>query len=144
MVDSSGLGLRDEPLDSLESWLSFLLRTSTPQVPFKTPQIPPHRDHKALNRGTLGLQVLTLGLEVHKWDLVWAMWGLKALGNVALRSLAAVTSPAIKPYGPRLECPRLRKRVQESPETVRLCFGSKTLFSNHKRNKKFKLFIWTK
>ena len=28
--------------------------TSTPQVPFKTPQIPSNRDHKALNRGTLG------------------------------------------------------------------------------------------
>ena len=25
-----------------------------PQLPFKTPQIPSNRDHKALNRGTLG------------------------------------------------------------------------------------------
>ena len=29
------------------------LHTSTPQLPFKTPQIPSNRDHKALNRGTL-------------------------------------------------------------------------------------------
>ena len=28
--------------------------TSTPQLPFKEPQIPSNRDHKALNRGTLG------------------------------------------------------------------------------------------
>ena len=28
--------------------------TSTPQLPFKRPQIPSNRDHKALNRGTLG------------------------------------------------------------------------------------------
>ena len=28
--------------------------TSTPQLPFKTPQIPSNRDHKALDRGTLG------------------------------------------------------------------------------------------
>ena len=28
--------------------------TSTPQAHFKRPQIPSHRDHKALNRGTLG------------------------------------------------------------------------------------------
>ena len=27
--------------------------TSTPQLPFKEPQIPSNRDHKALNRGTL-------------------------------------------------------------------------------------------
>ena len=29
-------------------------KSSTPQLPFKTPQIPSNRDHKALNRGTLG------------------------------------------------------------------------------------------
>ena len=28
--------------------------TSTPQLPFEEPQIPSNRDHKALNRGTLG------------------------------------------------------------------------------------------
>ena len=28
--------------------------TSTPQVPFKAPQIPSNRDHQALKRGTLG------------------------------------------------------------------------------------------
>ena len=28
--------------------------TSTPQLPFKTPQIPSNRSHKALNRDTLG------------------------------------------------------------------------------------------
>ena len=28
--------------------------TSTPQLPFKRPHIPTNRDHKALNRGTLG------------------------------------------------------------------------------------------
>ena len=28
--------------------------TSTPQLPFKEHQIPSNRDHKALNRGTLG------------------------------------------------------------------------------------------
>ena len=27
---------------------------STTQLPFNTPQIPPYRDHKALNSGTLG------------------------------------------------------------------------------------------
>ena len=27
--------------------------SSTPQLPFKTPQIPSNRDYKALNRGTL-------------------------------------------------------------------------------------------
>ena len=32
----------------------ILIYTSTPQLPFKTPQIPSNRDHKALNRGTLG------------------------------------------------------------------------------------------
>ena len=30
------------------------MTTSTPQLPFKTPQIPSNRDHKALNRATLG------------------------------------------------------------------------------------------
>ena len=30
------------------------LPTSTPQLPFKRPQIPSNRYHKALNRGTLG------------------------------------------------------------------------------------------
>ena len=28
--------------------------TSTPQLPFKIPHIPSNRDHKAINRGTLG------------------------------------------------------------------------------------------
>ena len=32
---------------------------STPQLPFKIPQIPSNRDYKALNRGTLG------GLGIH-------------------------------------------------------------------------------
>ena len=31
-----------------------LFLTSTPQLPFKRPHIPTNRDHKALNRGTLG------------------------------------------------------------------------------------------
>ena len=31
--------------------------TSTPQQPFKTPQIPSNRDQKAVNRGTLGVYV---------------------------------------------------------------------------------------
>ena len=31
-----------------------ILYTSTPQLPFKTPQIPSNRGHKAINRGTLG------------------------------------------------------------------------------------------
>ena len=40
-------------------WSSFLeprpnISTSTPQLLFKTPQLPFNRDHKALNRGTLG------------------------------------------------------------------------------------------
>ena len=38
-------------------WPSRALKspdTSTPQLPFKRPQIPSNRDHKALNRGTLG------------------------------------------------------------------------------------------
>ena len=30
------------------------LNTSTPQLPFKIPQIPSNKDHKALNRGTFG------------------------------------------------------------------------------------------
>ena len=30
------------------------LSTSTPQLPFEIPHIPTNRDHKALNRGTLG------------------------------------------------------------------------------------------
>ena len=29
-------------------------RSSTPQLPFKEPQMPSHRDHKALNKGTFG------------------------------------------------------------------------------------------
>ena len=28
--------------------------SSTPQLPFERPQIPSHKDHQALNRGTLG------------------------------------------------------------------------------------------
>ena len=31
--------------------------TSTPQLPFKTPKLPSNRDHKALDRATLGVQV---------------------------------------------------------------------------------------
>ena len=34
--------------------LETVLTSSTPQVPCKTPQIPSNRDHKALNRATLG------------------------------------------------------------------------------------------
>ena len=33
--------------------------TSTPQLPFKRPQIPSNRDQQALNRGPLGVQVQT-------------------------------------------------------------------------------------
>ena len=32
----------------------MLTCAGTPQLPFKRPQIPSNRDHKALNRGTLG------------------------------------------------------------------------------------------
>ena len=32
-----------------------ILYTTTPQLPFKTSQIPSNRDHKALDRGTLGV-----------------------------------------------------------------------------------------
>ena len=39
------------PSLSLSGSLSLTL--STPQLPFKTPQIPSSRDHKALDRGTL-------------------------------------------------------------------------------------------
>ena len=35
-------------------WLDNLDHTSTPQLPFKRPQIPSNRDHMALNGGTLG------------------------------------------------------------------------------------------
>ena len=31
-----------------------MMCTSTPQLPFKRPQIPSYRDHKALNRATFG------------------------------------------------------------------------------------------
>ena len=38
------------------SWVPKRIQTpaSTPQLPFKRPQIPSNRDHKGLNRGTLG------------------------------------------------------------------------------------------
>ena len=32
----------------------FQTKSGSPQLPFKTPQIPSNGDHKALNRGTLG------------------------------------------------------------------------------------------
>ena len=36
------------------SWSLSVVYTSTPQLPFKRPQIPSNRDHEALTRGTLG------------------------------------------------------------------------------------------
>ena len=44
-------------LQSKRNTMAFLPKkctASTPQLPFKTPQIPSNRDHKALKRGTLG------------------------------------------------------------------------------------------
>ena len=35
-------------------YIHIVTHTSTPQLPFKTPQIPSNRDYKAPNRGTLG------------------------------------------------------------------------------------------
>ena len=41
------------PGTSAQDWVT-LWYASTPQLPFKRPQIPSYRDHKALNRATLG------------------------------------------------------------------------------------------
>ena len=46
-----------------------LMYSSTPQLPFKEPQIPSNRDHKALNRGTLG----GLGLFMFFNESIYAM-----------------------------------------------------------------------
>ena len=48
-----------------DAGLRFCTTTSTPQLPFKTPQIPSNRDHKALNRGTLG----GLGNLISSWPV---------------------------------------------------------------------------
>ena len=60
LAESRGLAFN---LDQL--WLVLGLKTtstSTPQLPFKRPHTPTKRDHKALNRGTLGgLGILVWG-----------------------------------------------------------------------------------
>ena len=50
--------------------------TSTPQLPFKIPQIPSNRDHKALNRWTLG----GLGIRAIIWSALRRSRHLDPLG----------------------------------------------------------------
>ena len=54
--------------------LKAYMKTSTPQLPFQTPQMPSNRDHKALNRGTLG----GLGKYVHT-HILRCGWSFKTL-----------------------------------------------------------------
>ena len=80
----------------------MLKATSTPQLPFKIPQIPSNRDHKALNSGTLG-GVGTWGPSDLKatdincplaWSpsLVWSPWSgtLDAITYFKLKSIVEV------------------------------------------------------
>ena len=60
---------RPSPLLPARGSKEWCLFSSTPQLPFKTPQIPFNRDHKALNSGTLGGVGSSL-----------SMWGRLTLG----------------------------------------------------------------
>ena len=47
------------PKDQMTLKTVYGPHTSTPQLPFKEPQIPSNRDQKALNRGPLGVYVMS-------------------------------------------------------------------------------------
>ena len=76
--------------------------TSTPQLPFKETQIPFNRDHRALNRGTLG----GLGRETHRNDsaasadfriILWQhRQNQNSKGSLELRKTNAWLVPGLK------------------------------------------------
>ena len=74
---------------SVEVHIIIYRYTSTPQLPFKEPQIPSTRDHKAINRVTLGglgiyrkkeLNILanTVLRELTQWSRSWFLLFLAA------------------------------------------------------------------
>ena len=76
MHDIDRLPLKPEPQNTPKLQNRRLgIRDRTPQLPFKTPQIPSNRDQKALNRATLGgVGGVRTFLSSH--SPIWAQLGL--------------------------------------------------------------------
>ena len=61
-----------------------------PQLPLKEPQIPSNRDHKALNRGTLGGLGMGSNYDLGKIPSIrvcWKTWGVLVVGTSTLELL---------------------------------------------------------
>ena len=79
-----------EVVEGIYIYVCIYIYTSTPQLPFKTPQTPSNRDHKALNRGTLR----ALGIYIYTYmypDPVSELTQLRGASAAFLRAMTACT-----------------------------------------------------
>ena len=85
-------------------WATFL--TSTPQLPFKRPQISSNGDHKALNRGTSG-----------------GVGKLMTFGRSGLLTAATKLHPRTAVFGCRISPQPLRTRQHRLGSDRKGCFN---------------------